>query len=139
MHRMGNNMDSLKFNSLIPELSVTDIAATRHFYVDILGFEIYYERKENNFIFVKYENNQLMLDQLNGHWSTGPMEYPFGRGINFEMTVSDVETLYQRILKHGIKPFAVLHTEIYKCGTENVIQKQFLVQDPDGYLLRFVD
>lgn len=73
---MGNNMDSLKFNSLIPELSVTDIAATRHFYVDILGFEIYYERKENNFIFVKYENNQLMLDQLNGHWSTGAMEYP---------------------------------------------------------------
>ena len=132
-------MNALKFNSLIPELSVTNIDATKHFYVDILGFEICYERKEDKFIFVKYENNQLMLEQLNGNWNTGHMEYPFGRGINFEMTVSDVELLYRRILNNGIKPFIEMETKAYECGTEDVLQKQFLVQDPDGYLLRFVE
>ena len=64
----------MTFNKLIPELSVTNIDATKHFYVDILGFEICYERKEDKFIFVKYENNQLMLEQLNGNWNTGHMD-----------------------------------------------------------------
>ena len=50
-------MNALKFNSLIPELSVTNIDATKHFYVDILGFDICYERKEDKSIFEKYENN----------------------------------------------------------------------------------
>lgn len=50
-------MNIFKFNSLIPELSVTDILKTRHFYVNVLGFEICYERKEDNFIFVRYEDN----------------------------------------------------------------------------------
>ena len=34
----------MKFNSLIPELSVTDIDNSKKFYIK-LGFEIIYERK----------------------------------------------------------------------------------------------
>lgn len=40
-------MNTISFNSLIPELSVTDIEASRRFYVDILGFVICYERPED--------------------------------------------------------------------------------------------
>lgn len=129
----------MKFNSLIPELSVSDIEATRHFYLDVLQFTLEYERPEELFLFVSCEGNQLMLEQENGHWSTGPLEHPYGRGINFEMTVSDVEGLYQRVLDAGITPFRELATSHYEANDEVLTQKQFLVQDPDGYLLRFTD
>ena len=129
----------MNFNKLIPELSVTDINKTREFYVDILGFKICYERPEDKFIFVEKDGNQIMLEQINDNWNVGKMEYPFGRGINFEMTISDVDAVYERIEKAGIKLFRKMEVKDYECGDETVHQKQFLVQDPDGYLLRFVD
>ena len=129
----------MNFNKLIPELSVTDINKTREFYVDVLGFKICYERPEDKFIFVEKDGNQIMLEQINGNWNVGKMEYPFGRGINFEMTISDVDAVYERIEKAGIKLFRKMEVKDYECGNETVHQKQFLIQDPDGYLLRFVD
>ena len=129
----------MNFNKLIPELSVSDINKTRKFYVDVLGFKICYERPEDKFIFVEKDGNQIMLEQINGNWNVGKMEYPFGRGINFEMTISDVDAVYERIEKAGIKLFRKMEVKDYECGNETVHQKQFLVQDPDGYLLRFVD
>ena len=129
----------MNFNKLIPELSVTDINKTREFYVDVLGFKICYERPEDKFIFVEKDGNQIMLEQINDNWNVGKMEYPFGRGINFEMTISDVDAVYERIEKAGIKVFMKMEVKDYECGNETVHQKQFLVQDPDGYLLRFVD
>ena len=129
----------MNFNKLIPELSVTDINKTREFYVDVLGFKICYERPEDKFIFVEKDGNQIMLEQINGNWNVGKMEYPFGRGINFEMTISDVDAVYERIEKAGMKLFRKMEVKDYECGNEIVHQKQFLVQDPDGYLLRFVD
>lgn len=129
----------MNFNKLIPELSVSDINKTREFYVDVLGFKICYERPEDKFIFVEKDGNQIMLEQINDNWNVGKMEYPFGRGINFEMTISDVDAVYERIEKAGIKLFRKMEVKDYECGDEIVHQKQFLVQDPDGYLLRFVD
>ena len=130
---------ALKFNSLIPELTVRDIDVSRKFYVDILGFRIEYERPENKFIFLSLEGSQIMLEQENGHWNTGSLEYPYGRGINLEMTVSDTESMYRNIIEKGIKPFHELSTDRYDCSGTDIVQKQFLIQDPDGYLLRFTD
>ena len=129
----------MKFNSLIPELTVLDIKRTKHFYVDVLNFKIEYERPEDRFVFLSFENNQMMFEQENCHWSVGVLEYPFGRGVNFEMTISDVEGLYKRILNFNIKPFRELKLSNYRNGDEYIVQKEFLVQDPDGYLLRFTD
>lgn len=129
----------MKFNALIPELSVRDIEATRYFYLDVLGFTLEYERPEDRFLFVSLDGCQLMLEQENGHWETGALEYPYGRGINFEMTVKDVEMLYSRVLTAGIVPFREITVSHYQAGDELLTQRQFLVQDPDGYLLRFTD
>ena len=95
----------MKFNSLIPELTVANIEKTREFYVEILQFKIEYERQEDKFIFLSLEDNQMMFEQDNGNWNVGILEHPYGRGINFEMTVSNLERLYKRILDFGIKPF----------------------------------
>ncbi|WP_208872680.1 bleomycin resistance protein [Fretibacterium fastidiosum] len=129
----------MKFNSLIPELVVSDIERTKDFYVNILNFVIEYERSEDKFIFLSLEDNQMMFEQDNGYWSVGELEYPYGRGVNFEMTVSDVEGLYKRILGFQIKPFRQMSISHYRNGDEDIVQKEFLVQDPDGYLLRFTE
>ena len=129
----------MKFNSLIPELVVSDIERTKDFYVNILNFVIEYERSEDKFIFLSLEDNQMMFEQDNGYWSVGELEYPYGRGVNFEMTVSDVEGLYNRILGFQIKPFRQMSISHYRNGDEDIVQKEFLVQDPDGYLLKFTD
>jgi catechol 2,3-dioxygenase-like lactoylglutathione lyase family enzyme len=81
----------MKFNTLIPELTVSDINKSKDFYINVLQFKVEYERPENNFVFISREGNQLMLKQDNGHWRTGDLVYPYGRGVNFEMTVFDVE------------------------------------------------
>ena len=129
----------MKFNSLIPELSVEDIERTKKFYLDVLHFKIEYERPENKFVFLSLEGNQMMFEQLNGHWTVGELQHSYGRGINFEMTVSDVEGIYKSVLEHGITPFREMKISRYRQNDEDIVQKEFLVQDPDGYLLRFTD
>ena len=129
----------MKFNSLIPELTVKDIERTKTFYTDVLGFTVEYEREEDRFVFLSLEGNQLMFEQENGNWNTGVLECPYGRGVNFEMTVSDIESLYQHVLDSGITPFRQIKINHYRKREESIIQKEFLIQDPDGYLLRFTD
>ncbi len=129
----------MRFNPLIPELTVTDLERTKAFYVGVLGFRVEYERPEDRFAFLSLEGNQMMFEQENGHWSVGALEPPFGRGVNFEMTVSDVDALYRLVLDAGITPFREIETHRYRDGGAYIVQKEFLVQDPDGYLLRFTD
>lgn len=126
----------MKFNSLIPELTVTNIEESKKFYQNI-GFEIMYERKENKFCFLQLENNQIMIEQQNDNWNVGEMEYPFGRGINISMSISDVEKLYKELKNKNIKMFLDLEIHEYKVNDEIYKDKEFLIQDPDGYLLRF--
>lgn len=128
----------MKFNSLIPELSVSNIEMSKKFYL-ALGFQIKYERKEDKFCFLELEENQIMIEEINNNWNTGTLEYPFGRGINISMTVTDVSALYNNLQKQQIKIFRELKTDEYR--VEDIIYKdqEFLIQDPDGYLLRFTN
>lgn len=126
----------MRFNSLIPELSVTNILTSTKFYV-LLGFNVKYERKENKFVFLEYENNQIMIEEVNNNWSVGKLSYPFGNGINLSMEVSDIDALYQKVKKLDIPIFRELKVSEYKVDDEVYQDKEFLIQDPDGYLLRF--
>jgi catechol 2,3-dioxygenase-like lactoylglutathione lyase family enzyme len=61
----------MKFNKLIPELSVSDIDKSLKFYVDILGFKIEYQRKETSFVFLSFQGSQIMIEKINNFWNTG--------------------------------------------------------------------
>ena len=128
----------MKFNSLIPELSVSNIKRSKDFYLKI-GFEIMYERKENKFCFIKLEENQIMLEENNDNWNTGEMEYPYGRGINNSMSVNDIDKMYNELKKKNITFFKELEIHDYRVDDKIYHDKEFLIQDPDGYLLRFND
>ncbi|RDY22640.1 VOC family protein [Romboutsia maritimum] len=130
----------MRFNKLIPELTVFNIEETRNFYLNILGFKLEYDRGEDNFIFVSFENSQFMFEQLHDDgWNIGKMEYPLGRGINFSIEVKDIDSLYDKVTSYNVTPFRKLMSSDYKVGDKIIEQKEFLIQDPNGYLLRFTD
>lgn len=126
----------MKFNSLIPELSVTDIEKSKEFYLN-LDFKIMYERKEDKFCFLYLEDNQIMIEEINNNWNVGEMKYPFGNGINISMTVSDIDSFYESIISKKIVLFRKIKTSKYRVDDIIYEDKEFLLQDPDGYLLRF--
>lgn len=127
----------MKFNSLIPELTVLDINESKRFYLDILGFKLEYERVADKFAFLSLGDVQIMLEEVNGYWDTGKLEYPFGRGINFQIEVTNIEEIKERLIKNNISLFRDLTVSEYECNGEVIVQKEFLVQDVNGYLLRF--
>jgi catechol 2,3-dioxygenase-like lactoylglutathione lyase family enzyme len=131
----------MKSNSLVPELSITDYQKTLHFYTKILGFKIEYQREEEGFAYLSLGESQLMVDQigLTRTWMTGEFEHPLGRGINLQIEAPDVDSLLKRLSQNGIKLFMDLEEKWYRKDSQEVGNKQFLVQDPDGYLLRFFE
>ena len=127
----------MKFNGLIPELSVSSISESKKFYIDILGFLLEYERLENQFAFLSYGEAQIMIEEINEKWNTGELQYPFGRGINFQIATDDVYKIAYKLKQNNIMLFREIVENQYKCDSEVLIMKEILFQDPDGYLLRF--
>ncbi|GHG06314.1 aldoketomutase [Deinococcus piscis] len=123
---------------LVPELAVMDLQASRHFWVDLLGFQLKYERPEERFAYIVLGSAHVMLDQIGQTrtWETGPLTAPFGRGINFEITVQDVQVILDRLSGANWPLFMELEEKWYRVGDQETGVRQFLVQDPDGYLVR---
>ena len=123
----------MKFNKLIPELSITNLENSLNFY-KTLGFKIEYERPENKFVFLSLGEIQIMIQELtdNDKWN-----YPFGNGINFQLEVDNVELIYNNLKSSGYKIAYEIEENWYRQDDKLLGNKEFLVQDPDGYLLRF--
>lgn len=135
---MVGEIMKVKFNKLIPELSVSDINKSKEFYLS-LGFSIIYERVDDKFCFLELDGNQLMIEEVNENWNVGELEYPFGRGINISMEVSDIDKLYDFVKEKQYPIFREMQIDSYQVGDKVYHDKQFLIQDFDGYLLRFVN
>ncbi|MBQ3112005.1 MAG: VOC family protein [Firmicutes bacterium] len=128
----------MKYNDLIPELTVSNIEQSKHFYAELLGFTVEYAREEDKFIFISLDGCQLMLEELHAQsWLTDELQPPFGRGINLSLSVADLQALYERVLQLQLPLFRPLMLSEYRVGGEVVVEKEFMIQDPDGYLLRF--
>ena len=82
----------MRFNQLVPELSVSDIENSKRFYTDVLRFRI---------------------------------------------EIDHVEEFVARIKEKGVVPFKDIFTSKYRCDGVSYVEKEVLIQDPDGYLLRF--
>jgi len=102
----------VRFNKLVPEISVTDIEESLRFYTKILGFEVEYSRAEDRFAFLSLQGSQLMVEEINHNWDTGELERPYGRGVNLQIEVDSVEELreYRRKTK--------LHNMLQQVRTE---------------------
>ena len=129
----------MDFNKMIPELSVFDIEQTKRFYND-LGFKIEYERPEEKFVFMSFQDSQFMFEQIHDNgWNIDELIYPLGRGINFSIAVDDIEGLYKLVKTLNLEIYRELNRSIYKVNGTEETQTEFLIQDPNGYLLRFTN
>jgi catechol 2,3-dioxygenase-like lactoylglutathione lyase family enzyme len=125
--------------SLVPELDVADLDASRTFYVDLLGFRVVYERPAERFVYIARDRAAVMLEEAAGpgrRFRTAPLERPFGRGVNFQLEVPDVDEIYERVVTAGYEPVVVLEEQWYGLDGDEVGNRQFVVADPDGYLWR---
>jgi catechol 2,3-dioxygenase-like lactoylglutathione lyase family enzyme len=127
--------------TLIPELQVTNYNESLKFYTELAGFKIAYDRPEFNFAMLEFNNARLMIEQVDGNsrWVTGVLEKPYGRGMHFQIEVPDIQTWHDRFTKQNYPIFFNMEEKWYRMNNQEVGNKQFLVQDPDGYLLRFFE
>ena len=129
----------MNFNRMIPELSIFDIEQTKKFYRE-LGFKIEYERTEDKFVFMSFQDSQFMFEQIHDDgWNIGELVYPLGRGINFSIAADDIEELYKLVNHLNIELYRELTRNIYQVNGIEEMQIEFLIQDPNGYLLRFTN
>ena len=129
----------MKSNQLVPELSVSDFARSLDFYTRILHFSIAYQRSEEGFAFLVLDNVQIMIDEIGKSrtWKTGEFDFPLGRGINFQIEVANIDGILENLRQNNIPLFLDVEERWYRTKDYESGNKQFLVQDPDGYLLRF--
>lgn len=129
----------MKFNHLIPELYVANFQKSLDFYKNILGFTLEYQRINPLFAFLSYQGSQLMIqeDDNDEEWHNRKPEYPYGRGLNFQIKTDDVQKIIDSLqdnnylLKRGVKDSWYKENEtLHGC-------REILVMDPSGYLLRF--
>ncbi|MDM1519677.1 bleomycin resistance protein [Myroides odoratimimus] len=134
--------DNIKWAALVPEFVVSDLAISLQFWCDYIGFEVMYDRKEEYFAYLGMGEAQVMLEQYNPadrEWETGILEKPYGRGINFQIEVNAIIPILKRLQEANYTLFIDAEERWYRADDVEFGQKQFLVQDPDGYLLRLIE
>lgn len=124
------------WSKLVPELLVSDIEKSLSFWRGVLDFEIAYRRPAEKFVYLQRpEGIQIMLCERSGKWETAELEQPYGRGAMYQLYVDDWDVLLASVSAAGWP----LHTgprEVWRRhGDREGGQREFFVQDPDGYLL----
>jgi hypothetical protein len=79
-----------------------------------------------------------MMIEHGGGWITGTREKPFGRGINFLIRIDNLEALQQRLRDAAWANFSGPKDVWYRRDVHYIGARELLVQDPDAYLLRFL-
>jgi catechol 2,3-dioxygenase-like lactoylglutathione lyase family enzyme len=124
---------------LVPELICSDLDQSLQFYLGLLRFQILYARPEDRFAFLHRDGAEIMLEQPHIQdrlWPRAELTKPFGRGVNFQIQVSDVGELHDAVVGAGIECVLPLEERWYRRNDYEIGVRQFAIQDPDGYLIR---
>lgn len=128
---------------LTPELSVRDWQTSVAFYQKVLGFSVRYQRPEEGFAFLERDGAGIMLDQIGVGRDFDPdvqqVVGPLGRGINLQIRVDNLAELLAAIMCAGLSLTLPEEVRWYRRGDVEVGNRQFVIADPDGYLLRFYE
>ena len=125
--------------ALVPEFLVSDLDRSLDFWCGLCGFSVRYSRPIERFAYIVRGSAHLMVEEMGAgrNWITGPLERPLGRGVNFQIAVSHSDSLATTLESAGVQLFMPLETKWYRVGDDEAGVQQFLVTDPDGYLIRF--
>ena len=125
---------------LVPELLVSDFARSLKFYTEVLGFKQLYDRPEEAFAYLDRYGAQIMIVRHDAgdepSWIAAELAQPYGRGMNLEIEVEDVDALHDSCVGDGSRIFLAMEEKWYRRDAVLLGVRQFIVMDPDGYLLR---
>jgi catechol 2,3-dioxygenase-like lactoylglutathione lyase family enzyme len=136
---------------LVPELDVTALVTSLRFYTEVLGFRVLFERPAGRFAYLERDGVELMIQEAAGpgrRFRTAPLELPYGRGVNFQLRVEDVDTVHTRAVAAGVTILVPIEERWYRVdiaetggrwqvtGPAEAGNRQFVLADPDGYLWR---
>ena len=126
----------MNFNALIPELVVSDLPRSLDFYKDVLGFREVFARPEEGFHFLERNGAQIMLAAAgDGRWMSQG-DSPMGNGMNLAIALPGFPVGWVASLRPHW--FAAPFEHEYETAEGRLRLEQFVVRDPDGYLLRFL-
>lgn len=118
------------------ELIVSDYDKSLAFWTGPMVFTVCYTRPAMKFAYLEHPDGaQMMFYERDGDWETGPLELPLGRGVVIQLGVKDINTAYNAIIGAGIPRYVELRERWRHWGDREGCQREFLVQDPDGYLV----
>ena len=131
----------IHINSLVAEFAVLDWRESLEFYTKCLEFKVAFQRPDEGFVFLEYEDAQVMFYQAdlerNLVTDQTPLERPLGRGVNLQIQTKSIAPLVQRLGRAGVELSLLPEERWYRVGEFDIGVLQFAVADPDGYLLRF--
>jgi catechol 2,3-dioxygenase-like lactoylglutathione lyase family enzyme len=140
-----SELNQVAWPTIVPEYVVSDLAASLHFWVGLLGFRVLYDRPEHRFSYLEREGGHVMLvekrepDHPRGEtWNGGVLdEKPFGRGVHIQVMAKDIRPIIEALQAARWPLYVEPADEWYRVGDTELGQRQFMMQDPDGYLIRF--
>ena len=136
---MGTGRPPSPWSMLMAELMVSEFTRSLAFWTGPLGFTLPFQPPSQNFACLQRPARpHLTIYQRDGDWEVAPMEPPFGRGAVIQIYVEDVTAVHTALRQAGITPYVDLRERWRDWGDRLGGQREFLVQDPDGYLVMVV-
>ncbi|MES2843470.1 MAG: VOC family protein [Pseudomonadota bacterium] len=133
---MGNGAPPANWAALMAEMMVTDYPRSLSFWTGPLGFAVAFERPAQKLAcLVHSDGAQVMIYQRDGDWETGPMDVPYGRGAVIQVYVRDADAMADAIRAARVQFYVAPREKWRDWGDRLGGQREFLVQDPDGYLV----
>ena len=119
-----------------------DFKKSLDFYTNLAQFTVEYDRPEQSFAMLNKDGSYLMIEAPtpgSRTFDAAEATYPFGRGMHLQIRVDNVQALHDNFKSNNHPLFLDMEEKWYRKGEMEVGNKQFIVQDPDGYLLRFYE
>ena len=133
---MGTGSPPPVWAALMAEMMVQDYPRSLAFWTGPMGFTPAFTRPAQKLACLTHPDGaQIMIYERDGDWETGPMEAPFGRGAVIQIYVADAAAMADAITAASIPFYVHLRDKWRDWGDRMGGQREFLVQDPDGYLI----
>ncbi len=133
---MGEGSPPAIWNHLICEMMVRDYPASLAWWTGLVGMQPVFTRPAQKLALLQHPDGaQVMIYERDGDWETGTMEPPFGRGAVIQVFVADVAAVHARFSAASHAFYVPLREKWRDWGDRLGGQREFLVQDPDGYLV----
>ena len=133
---MGTGSPPATWAMGITEMMVSDYPRAFAFWTEVLGFTPSFTRPSQKLAHLVHPDGaQVMVYERDGDWEVAAMEPPFGRGVVVQIFVADAAAAAARVRAAGLPFYVDLREKWRDWGDRLGGQREFLVQDPDGYLV----